>query len=153
MHPEARAWVAQHATEGRTLEIGSRDINGGVRDLFADDYTALDLIDGPGVDVVADVTTYKPKTKYDVIVCCEVLEHTDADIIAAAHRLLRPGGRLILTAAGPTRTPHSAVDGGPLRPDEFYRNVEPTDLARSLADWRDVTIDELGPDIRAVATK
>lgn len=152
MHPAAYEWVARHARPGRTLDIGGRDINGTVRALFGDDYTALDLVDGPGVDVVADVCSYQAK-KFDVIVCCEVLEHTDADILGAAYRLLRKGGLLIVTAAGPGRQPHSAVDGGPLREGEYYRNVEPFELEQSLAGWSSSEVDVSGEDVRAVATK
>jgi SAM-dependent methyltransferase len=153
MHAAAREWVARHAIPGTVLEIGSRNINGTVRDFFDPDYTGLDITDGEGVDIVADVTTWKTRRKFDVIVCCEVLEHTDAPIIEAAHRLLRKGGTLILTAAGSGRAEHSAVDGGPLRVGEFYRNVEPADLADALAEWESATIDVAGDDIRAVAVK
>jgi hypothetical protein len=46
--------------------------------------------------------------------------------------MLAPGGRLVVTAAAPPRAPHSAVDGGPLRPGEHYRNVDPDALGAWL---------------------
>lgn len=116
------------------LEIGGRNINGSIRPLFGADYTALDLAPGPGVDIVADAATWEPGETFDAVVCCEVLEHTpDAEaIVATMGKAVGPGGSLIITAACPDRAPHSAVDGGPLRPGEFYRNVDPTDLSRWL---------------------
>lgn len=153
MHDAAYEWVAQHAIGGSVLEIGGRDINGSVRCLFGSEYTSIDLVDGPGVDVVADVTEYEPRDEFDVVVCCEVLEHTEADIIGAAHRLLRKGGTLIFTAAGPGRAPHSAVDGGLLRQWEVYRNIDRDFLVAKLLGFSTFTIDVAGDDIRAVAVK
>jgi hypothetical protein len=133
MHLHAREFVARHATDGSTLEVGGRDINGGVRDLFDGDYTSVDLYDGPGVDVVGDITDLDLDT-FDTVVCCEVLEHAEdaAGIIAGCARHL--SGVLLLTCATDPRTPHSAHDGGKLRPGEFYRNVNPADLEGWLED-------------------
>jgi SAM-dependent methyltransferase len=153
MHDAARQWVSRHACQGCVLEIGSRNVNGSIRHLFGPDYTGLDIADGDGVDVVADVATWETDRRFDVVVCCEVLEHTDAPVIEAAHRLLRTGGTLILTAAGPGRQEHSAVDGGPLRPGEYYANVDPDDLRRQLAGWSSCEVDVANDDVRAVAVK
>jgi hypothetical protein len=61
MHSEAREFVARHARPSPgllVLDIGGRDMNGTVRDLWPGaDYTAMDITDGPGVDVVADAAT------------------------------------------------------------------------------------------------
>lgn len=157
MHQDALDWVAAHAVPAeRVVDIGGRDINGSPRRLFGDaTYTVVDLLAAPNVDVVADVCLWKPKHLFDVAVCCEVLEHTDKwrEILAAAARLTRKGGLLIVTAAGPGREPHSALDGGEPRPDEHYANIDPDDLADALTSWKDVTVDVKGPDVRAVATR
>ena len=65
------------------------------------------------------------------MLCCEVLEHTRAAsaIVRNAHALLAPGGHFVVTAASAGRPPHSALDGGPLRAGEYYRNVDRRDLA------------------------
>ena len=156
MHPAAYDWVRNHAKPtGRVLEIGGRNINGGVRDLFGDDYTALDIMEGEGVDVVADVRDYKDGKKFDVVVCCEVLEHTEdwRGILTAAARLIKKGGTLIVTAAGPGRAPHSALDGAELRAGEHYGNIKPAELEKALAGWSKVDVDVDGTDVRAVAVK
>ena len=139
MHAEAFAFVeatvAEHGPWSSVLEIGGRNVNGTIRDLFeCDSYTALDIADGPGVDIVADAATWQPIRTYDCVVCCEVFEHTPAwpQILRTAAAALNPAGTLIITAASWPRAPHSAVDGGPLRGGEFYCNVDSNDLADQL---------------------
>ena len=140
MHPEARAYV-EGLVAGRlfpaVVEVGGRWINGGVRDLIAHrTYVSLDLHPGPGVDLVADVRDWEPPGRVDLVVCLEVIEHSDdpRGVVEACTALLVPGGLLVLTCAGPHRAPHSGLDGGALRPGEHYGNVEPDDLAKWLAD-------------------
>jgi SAM-dependent methyltransferase len=141
MSPEVRDFV-RRATQADppprlVVELGSREVaGGGVRDLFggALGYTGVDLLPGPGVDVVADAAVWRPEAACDLVICCEVLEHSpDARaILRNAYGMLHPGGRLVVTCAGPDRAPHSAADGGPLRDGEYYRNVAPDDLAAWL---------------------
>ena len=140
------------------LELGGRDVNGSVRPYFnGARYLSVDISPGPGVDVVADATTYRPDERFDCCVCAEVLEHVpDPDgFVATAWGSLRPGGWLILTMACPPRMAHSGVDGGPLRPGEHYRNVTADMLARWLVGWKDAEIEthEDRGDMYAVARK
>lgn len=164
MHPEAYAWVARYATTepAAVLDVGGRNINGSVRDLFpgADPYVALDIREGEGVDIVADAAVWSPDREYDVVVCTEVFEHTPdwPQICKAIFAALRPGGRVILTMAGPGRPPHSAIDGGwQLHPGEYYGNVGPAELAAGLvaADFGGIVVDyQPSPaDTRAVAVR
>jgi len=159
MHPEAMEWMTRYqSTENqKVLDIGARDINGSPRSLFPNaDYTGMDVTDGPGVDIVADATVWNPDKAYDVVVCCEVFEHTPGwpRIIGTAWRSLRKGGLFICTMAGPGRAPHSAVDGGRVREGEYYGNVDPDLLEKELERWfRDVLVDQFGPDVRASAVK
>lgn len=129
MHADALDWLTRHAeglgAAGAVVDAGGRDINGSPRHLFpASRYIAVDLYPGPGVDVVADIRDWQPPTVVDVVVCAEVLEHAPdpVGVLAACRRMLRPGGRLLLTAAAPPRLPHSHVDGGAPRPGEHYAN-------------------------------
>lgn len=136
MHPQAFEYVERATrglTPGKVLEFGARNINGSVRDLFPHvDYTGVDITDGPGVDVVADAATWT-RPGFDLVMCCEVLEHTPKGkaIIAGARKALNRGGTLIVTCATDNRAAHSAADGGPLAAGEFYRNVTP----RSMRSW------------------
>lgn len=141
MHAEAYAFaervLARLSVTGHVLEIGSRNLNGSVRPLFAAaaSYTGIDLQDGPGVDVQADGATYEASVAPSVIVCMEVLEHTPvaSTLIQHAAEVLVPGGWLLLTCATDPRAAHSGHDGGPLRNGEHYRNIAPLELRDWLA--------------------
>lgn len=140
MHEQARAYVASRVdgmTFGTVVEVGGRNINGTVRDLFdCDEYVAVDLHPGPGVDVVADATEWDPDFPVDCVVFCEVFEHTDLwpVLVEQAARWLDDGGTLIVTCATGDRTPHSAMDGGKLQPDEWYRNVPQAELVAACVE-------------------
>ncbi len=165
MHAEAYAYI-ERSREGikskpRVLEIGSYNVNGSVRSLFSDatEYVGIDERRGPDVDVVSTAGIYTCDDLFDVVVSCETLEHASdpAEVIACAWRCLKPGGKLLLTAAGPERAPHGpngdAVGNYP------YTAIDRRLLGKLLADWEDVTT-EYGQshglakgDIYATATK
>ena len=142
MHAEAFTWLAAQAEDLRddvdtAIDLGGRDINGSPRELFPGaGYTAIDLHDGPGVDVVADARQWQPEEKVDLVVCAEVLEHTDdpRGLLDVAAGWLKQAGVLLLTAAAEPRAPHSHLDGGPVRPGEHYANIDPGELASWLED-------------------
>jgi SAM-dependent methyltransferase len=163
LHNEAMAWVERVATDDpiSVLALGDRDINGTCRPLFPNaTYTGLDIAPGPGVDIVADVTTWDPDgRRWDLVLATELFEHLP-DWPAAcrvAHKALWPGGRFVVTTAAPGRPPHSGIDGGPLRFGEYYSNIEPADLERELkaVGFTEVEVDvQPSPaDVRAVAAK
>lgn len=167
MHPEARAFVAAHAPRpgldelGSVLEIGGQVMNGTIRDLFdGADYLSLDIVDGPGVDIVADAATWRPldpDRRFDVVVCCEVLEHTPdwRAIIQTAHDVLAPRGRLILTCAGPGRPPHSGRGPWALEDGEWYRNIAPEELegALRLTGFISASVTVAAQDLHALARR
>jgi hypothetical protein len=141
MHAAAFDWFSSELSvlpaRRRVLEIGSRNINGSLRDLFLlpprPAYFGCDLVPGRGVDAVMAGQIVEPPWVPDTIFCAEVLEHCpDEEAAAICQRglvLLEPGGVMLLSMACAPRAPHSAVDGAELRPGEFYRNVT-TDLLR-----------------------
>jgi SAM-dependent methyltransferase len=141
MHPAAYRFVTGvvdklDVSQLTVVELGSYDVNGSVRPLFAGcaGYIGVDLRPGPGVDVVGDAATWGEPEHCDVVVTTETLEHTPAarEIVANAARLLRPGGWVIVTAASPARTPHG-VDGGQVGA-EFYAGVSAAQLLAWLID-------------------
>lgn len=168
MHDEAMAWIAQHATDDpvRVLDLGGRDVNGNPRHLFpnATVYTVLDIRAGDrpeDVDIIADAAVWNPDGRqWDVVLSAECFEHTPVwpAICRTAFRACAPGGRFIVTTAGPGRPPHSAVDGlFRLLPGEHYANVPARELERVLLEtgWQDVVVDsQPSPaDTRAVAVR
>lgn len=152
MHTEALTFVAKvvgplDLSTKRVLDIGSYDVNGSPRVLFAASpaYVGIDRRDGAGVDVVSEAKDYQPDDgeTFDIAVSCETLEHADtpADVIDCAWRSLKVGGLLILTAAGPDREPHG-VDGMPLHLQGGpYTVIDKKLLGKLLADWQDVSIE------------
>jgi hypothetical protein len=149
MHMQAFQAVAEflrgQSLPRNVVEIGSKNVNGSVRPLFPGaSYVGVDVVEGPCVDVVADGAVFKPAVPPDCIVCCEVLEHAEnaQEMVANAVDILQPGGQVIITCASDGRAPHSAVDGGPLRAGEFYRNVPPNLLQQwlELAGAKDIQI-------------
>lgn len=160
MHDAAYRYAARWASDRpiRVLEIGSLNINGTTRDHFPNaDYTGLDIVPGPGVDIVANAATWTPDREYDVVICQEVFEHTPdvVDICLTAYRAARRGAHLVVTCAGEGRAPHSAVDGGQVRSGEYYRNVDLTLLRAAIvvAGWGDVEVQQVGEDLQAHAVK
>lgn len=145
MHDEAYAAVERIAAAYgllrrknlAVLDIGGRNINGTVKDLFATNvWVALDAVKADGVDIVADARTWEPDRFYDLVVCTEVLEHVHGwpAILATAANALTDDGVLIVTCASDRRPPHGAAGGPWPEPGEHYRNVQPAELAAALAD-------------------
>lgn len=160
MHGAAYLWTRDSAPDapGHVLDVGGRNVNGSVRDCFpaALSYTALDVLAGDGVDIVADATVWDPDRQYDTVVCNEVFEHTPdwPAILRTIRRALAPGGEVILTMAGPGRAPHSAIDGRELRAGEYYGNVQPLALLTEMQEtgFDRILVDVKGSDVRAWAT-
>lgn len=138
MHKEADRFVAECANlilPERGLDVGGRNVNGSCRSHFLGcSWTGVDIMPGPGVDIVDNFATWLPISRYDLVLCTEVFEHTPdwRAMIDKAFECLVPGGYFIVTAATDPRTPHSAIDGGALRGGEYYRNVNAWYFANEL---------------------
>lgn len=131
----------------RILDIGGRDINGSVRDLIPQArWTGLDIVDGPGVDIVRDATrdwmsVYKPVPEhgefFDVVIMTEVFEHVEdwRGIIRTCAQALSSVGEesIFMTCASTGRRPHGASGELDPPPGEWYRNVEQDELERQLS--------------------
>lgn len=122
----------------KVLEVGSRQINGTIRDLFwLCDYTGLDIMKGKGVDVVCPVDYYTSKSGFEVVISCEMLEHSETweRDLRAMYDLLAPGGLLILTCAAPHRAEHgtkrTTPECSPATTD-YYRNISVEDFQSVL---------------------
>lgn len=111
MHESVMSWVAGFANDRAdslwdldVLEVGSYNVNGSVRPLFdAKTYVGVDVAAGPGVDRVADACDLPFDDKaFDLVVSTEMLEHCERPWLAVAemHRVLVPGGVLLLTCRG-----------------------------------------------------
>lgn len=169
-HPEHFAFVS--SCKGRwpaffkgtrVLDVGSKDYNGGVRELFdGATYVGVDCSPGKGVDVVAFGHEYDSPDPFDVAVCCETLEHDPHWRLTVGNllRLLRPGGMFVGTWAGPNRPEHGTRrTAHPEEPDtygpdpDYYANIS-ADEFRGVAGGRltglEVTDGRGGQDVYAV---
>lgn len=101
MMPFVREWVASVVQEKQlsppVLEVGAYDVNGGVRDLLPQPYIGLDVCSGPGVDVVADIISWRSRRRFNTVVCLETLEHIAEPWIAIEkmYALLKPAGLFV----------------------------------------------------------
>lgn len=105
-----RGWLSafQHLLAGDVLEVGSRRPSSA---WWADNrslafpgarWLGLDMQPGDGVDVVGDVHKLPEdwSSRFDTVVCSEVLEHVERPWVALPElaRVTKPGGHLIVTA-------------------------------------------------------
>jgi len=148
MHPQVEQFLnevcqrlPEVATSQRVMEFGAFDINGSPRGVFsmAQEYVGLDWRPGPGVDVVSLAHEYDghPDGYFDTVVSTEMLEHDPfwRESVARMVALVRPGGCLVLTCAGPRRPAHE-MDCTPGA--GYYAGISLVELAgvvRAQAGW------------------
>lgn len=93
----------------KTLEVGSRNVNGSIRDVLSEstnEYVGVDLFAGPGVDIVCDVlelTSNFGYSSFDVVVSTEMLEHCRnwQDALYQMTSVLCQDGLLLITTRSP----------------------------------------------------
>lgn len=87
-----------------------------------------------------------PDASFDAVLCTEVLEHIPdpTETIREIHRVLKPGGRLILTLPWSARFHYQPFD---------YHRYTPSTLATLFAAFQDVTVTPRGTDFSAIASK
>lgn len=98
---------------GRTLELGSADVNGSVRPLFSGEYIGIDHSEAAGVDIIMSAASLAfPDASFDTVVSTSMLEHDPAFwlTLPEAGRVLRPGGFLILTTVSTGFPYHNGPD-------------------------------------------
>jgi len=159
-HPEQREFfrLVAEANEGllrggRVVEIGSYDVNGTMRSVFAvaEQYVGVDLVEGPGVDVVGfGHEIAESDGSFDAALSGECFEHDPhwRETFANMVRMTRPGGLVAFTCASHGRPEHgtrrSDVSDSPGTQAEgmdYYRNLVAADfeslhLERWFDDWR-----------------
>lgn len=132
MSPLLYRWVGEaryaHIPKNieRVCEIGSKNYNGTIRDHFseANNYLGIDMEDGDGVDLVGlatDVLGRRYDESFDVVICCECLEHDPKfwETLKTIKRVLKKGGHLILSVPTYGFDYHGY-------PKDYYRFTEDT---------------------------
>jgi SAM-dependent methyltransferase len=114
-------FAGQHAQQcaAPVLEVGSCNVNGSVRELFPTPYTGIDIVQGPGVDIVVEDGSipFEDET-FATVVSTEMLEHALDPVFAFMEmvRVLKPGGILLVTARGNGFPRHNPPDRWRLMP-------------------------------------
>lgn len=122
MHRSVNEWVDGMINDfglaaRRTLEVGSYNVNGSVRDSFTGLYVGLDMRNGTGVDIVGNAASLPFTDRaFGVVVSTEMLEHCSKpyEAVREMGRVLSSRGTLLLTARGPGFPRHGY-------PDDFFR--------------------------------
>lgn len=126
------------------LEVGSYDVNGTVRKIFATAgrYVGVDLIDGPGVDVVEfGHKLDHADDSYDASISGECFEHDPhwPETFSNRVRMTRPGGLVAFSCAsrgrpehGTSRTDRALSPGTQAAGLDYYRNLIATDFEQAL---------------------
>lgn len=113
----------EDVTKKRLLEVGSRDVNGSVRQLakkgWPSAYVGIDMMAGPGVDEVLkaeDLVSRFGAESFDTVISVETLEHVEfwRKAVVAMKAVLRPGGILMITTRAPGFPMHA-------HPSDFWR--------------------------------
>lgn len=173
-HPQQRRFLAlvdavflPRSKEGlRVLEIGSYDVNGSIRKVFAgSSYTGVDLCEGPGVDLVeSGHKVALPDQTFDVTLSMECFEHNQhwGATFANMHRMTKKDGLVIVSCAGRGRLEHgtrrAAPKGSPGTQaigSDYYKNLRPRDfealdLAHLFTKWH---VCAIGTDVYFVGWK
>ena len=128
------AVVRDNEFNGPVVEFGSKQPDdqvdySDVRKFFeVERYVGCDIQEGPGVDLVSDMErTSFPPDEFETVVCLETLEHVKHPwrAISEAHRILKPGGSLLISV--PFRLPIHGY------PSDYWR-MTPAALETMLRD-------------------
>jgi glycosyltransferase involved in cell wall biosynthesis len=126
---------------GRVLDMGAGNWTL-LRDLFSHcEYYTVDMLAVENTDIVADLLDIPvPDQSLDGIICHQVLEHvTDpARVVRELYRVLRPGGRLLLS----TPFLYPIHEDGPVK--DYFRYTE-RGLRELLKNFQEVDVDCVGP--------
>jgi hypothetical protein len=124
------------------LEIGSYNVNGSLREFFnCSDWVGVDLVEGPGVDIVSSGHEFKSDKKFDVVVSSECFEHNPhyGNTFVNMVNHTSAGGLVSFTCAstgraehGTSRTSLADSPGTAFLNWDYYKNLEETDFDSSL---------------------
>jgi SAM-dependent methyltransferase len=123
----------------KVLEVGSLDINGSVRQFFTGcDYIGIDLGQGRGVDIVCQGQDYDaPDNTFDTVISCECFEHNPDWVATFAnmHRMVKPGGLIVMSCATTGRAEHGTRRTSPSDAPfcaDYYKNLTEQDFVENF---------------------
>lgn len=112
MNESVKSYVLEHIDKlkGKVLEVGSRDVNGCVRDIVPH-AIGTDMEPGPNVDVVCraeKLLEHFGAESFDAVMSFDAFEHIEdwRGAVRAMWGVLKPGGWLVMTMAAPGKGRH-----------------------------------------------
>lgn len=136
----------EKGTFAKVLDVGSRNINGSVKDSIKQagvgeplEFVGIDMLPGEGVDVVLnghDLSKRWPQATFDLVTCCETLEH-DVEFwktIEEMKKVLKPGGYLLVTVPSINFFIHDF-------PSDYYRFTSEVFKDFIFKDFEDVYVE------------
>ena len=97
----------EEVTGKKIIEIGSYDVNGSLRPIIEawgnpDEYVGVDIIDGPGVDLICPaekIIEKFGKESFDIVISTEMIEHVRdwRKVISNIKNICKPNGLILLT--------------------------------------------------------
>lgn len=137
-----RAFLEAHASDAYTLDIGASE---SAYAQYFPNRVSLDVDEGKNPDVVGDAHELPfEDASFEQVLCTEVLEHlhTPQQAIDEMYRVLKPGGRLILT----TRFIYPLHDS----PHDYFRFTK-YGLRHLLREFEIEELQEEGSTLEAIA--
>ncbi len=87
------------STNGYTLELGSLDVNGSVREYFGEDYVGIDIEAGKSVDRVMNANDIGGlDERFDCVLSLNLFEHDRYfwKTVEGVKKVLKPGGTFVV---------------------------------------------------------
>lgn len=140
--PFTNSFLKKYATDAVVLDIGA---SGNDHREYFPNRTTLDIDASKNADVVGDAHNLPFKdASFEVVVCSEMLEHADDPrrVISEIGRVLKPGGRVILT----TRFAFPIHDA----PNDYWR-FTPNGLRKLFSQFEVIEVATDGGPFHAIA--
>jgi len=151
-------FVKKYGVPKRVLDVGSRHINGTVKDCIReaemgapDEIIGIDFVDGENVDIVMnghDLVEKFGENSFDAVMCTETLEHDNKFWITVEQmrKVVKPGGWLLITVPGIHFFRHDY-------PSDYYRFTDSALKEVMFEGFEDVMVETYSDDNDPVKEK
>ena len=123
------------------VEFGAQNINGSARELWPGTlWTGVDLVPGPGVDIVGEAAKVVIPVIPDIVLCTEMFEHDKnwrLSLFTMCKKVLKSGGLFVMTCATEGRAEHGTHAHTPVDSPgtlDYYKNIFAWDFHDEIDD-------------------